>query len=380
MRSSPFIERLETRIAPASVTATLSGGTLKIVAASDSAETDFMLRQTGADSFDLYDNSVSITPIHLTGVKAIKATLSPLDDHVVIYLNGETSPFRGSITIDGVSGSDSINVGGGGTLEGDLTVKITGTGGSIEIGNEMDVRGSVRLSSAGGHAEIYSSLGSLTATGFSSVYFGYAVDIRGAVKITAAPHTDMTVTTAGGTYGHFRGNLTIIGSDANDRVEVRGTVDGDIKLKLGEGENSFLLGGGNPAEPGGSTILGGSLNYTGGFGSDFIKISAEATLGSTMKVRPGGGDNALELLTADKLTALTYQGGKGADTFTFGIQGGDFLRARVNLGGGSDQATISNTRALSLRLDGGDGTDVLNAVDAIAGLIARRFEPIDPTA
>src|SRR5678815_5232094 len=102
MNLPSFIECLESRIAPASVAATLSHGILKIVAADVDASADFHLYQTGARSFDLYDQ-VSTEPIHFNGVKGIKATLSSVDDHAAFILAAAT-PFHGSIAVDAKEG------------------------------------------------------------------------------------------------------------------------------------------------------------------------------------------------------------------------------------------------------------------------------------
>jgi hypothetical protein len=157
-------------------------------------------------------------------------------------------------------------------------------------------------------------------------------------------------------------------------------VDGHLNLRLGDGDNSFLLGGGISGFP--ATTLGGFLNYRGGSGADDIRIGAEVILGTAMRVHAGGGENSFELLSPGDLRSLTYRGGAGHDVFTLGEEGGERLRARVYLGDGNDEATVRTIDVLDLRIDGGangdeaDEKDILRAVADIAGMTARRFESV----
>jgi hypothetical protein len=380
MQTPSRIEPLEPRIAPANVIATLRAGILNIVPADPSAEAEFGLKQTGANSFDLYDYIGAPEPLlHFTGVKAIKATLTALPDDAGILLSEEFPPFRGSISVNGVAGGDTMWIGGPGVLAGDLTFKTSGPGGSFAL-DAATIRGHTILKTGGGGAaELFGDLGSLNATGFTNLEFGYAADVRGAVKIISPPllHTGVT---AQGPFTHFHSNVTVIGGDGNDSVDIRGVVDGNLLVRLGAGENRLQVGGG--VQGFGATTVRGSLRYFGGSGADTIRIELGVILGATMAVTAGHGENSLDLLSPGDLTSLTYRGGDHFDAFTLGADGGEFLRARVSLGHASDHATIHNVNLLSLRIDAGsDGGlhsefDVLRLAGDIAQITHRGFESV----
>ena len=379
MQTPPRIELLEPRIAPANVIATLRGGVLQVVPADPTAEAVLDLRQTGRDSFDLYDSQAASEPLqHFTGVKAINATLTGLDDDVTISLRGDLPAFRGSISVDAGAGGDLFWIGGTGMLAGDLTFKTRGSA-SVELGNESGIRGRTALSATSGVVEIFSDLDTLSVSGFANVSFGFESDIRGAVKITAPPLVNMFVT-AQGPYTHFHKGLTVIGSAANDQVDLRGTFENQITFRLGDGDNSVIVGGGAAGFP--ATTLNGPLNYLGGSGADSVIIGEEVLLNTALRVLAGDGENSLELRAPGDLRSLIYRGGAGGDAFTLGGTGGEFLRAQVNLGDANDQATVLAANVLSLRIDGGangpepDEMDILHAVADIAGMTARRFESI----
>lgn len=379
MQTPPGIELLEPRIAPANVIATLRGGVLQIVPADPNAEAVVDLRQTGRDSFELYDSISASEPLlHFTGVRAISAKLTSLDDDVTISLGAESPAFRGSISVDGGAGNDLLWMGGGGVLAGDLAFKTSGSG-SVELGNVSAIRGETVLSAAGGVAEIYGDLGALSVTGFSNVSFGSVAEIHGAAKVIAPPRVEMFVSVQG-PYTHFHKGLTVIGSAGNDHVDIRGVVDKHLTLRLGDGDNSLVLGGGAAGFP--AARLAGRLDYVGGAGADSVIIEDEVMLGTAMRVVAGDGENTLELLAPGDLRALLYRGGSGRDVFTLGDEGGASLRAHVHLGDGNDEANVLAKDVLSLRIDGGangtepDEMDVLHAVADIAGMTARRFESI----
>ncbi len=379
MQTPPRIELLEPRIAPANVIATLRGGILQIVPDDPNAEAVLDLRQTGPNSFDLYDSQAASEPLqHFTGVKAINATLSGQDDTMTISLGEDLPAFRGSITVNAGAGNDLLWVGGGGALAGNLTFKTTGSG-SVDIGNATAIHGKTVLSAAGGVAQLYSDFGAVSVSGFSNVEFGAFAEIRGQANVTAPALVEMWVT-AQGPYTHFHKGLTVVGSAGNDHVDVRGTVDGNLTLRLGDGDNSLLLGGGATgfADP----TLHGRLNYLGGSGADTVTVSEEVILGSAVRILAGDGENSFDLSAAGDLRSLLYRGGAGHDVFTLGEAGGESLRARVSLGDGNDEATVLAAQVLDLRIDGGaqgsdpDEADILHAIAEIAGMTALRFESV----
>src|SRR5688500_15338428 len=105
---SSQIEVLEPRIAPASLSGTLSNGTLTIVALGATPAVAAFLVQLDAGSFDLVDTS-TLPTTHFDNVRKVQAALSDVgDDFKIILVPGTDS--RVSFSITSGTGNDQIAV------------------------------------------------------------------------------------------------------------------------------------------------------------------------------------------------------------------------------------------------------------------------------
>lgn len=123
----------------------------------------------------------------------------------------------------------------------------------------------------------------------------------------------------------LNGNLTYVGGDGVDNVNIDGTIAGSASVILGNGDNTFGLTG----------AINGNLSVLAGNGNDTLTPFA-GFLGGNLDVNLGNGDNSLEIDSAFIGVAgyVRYQGGSGVDTLV--IAGTHSFYLQAYLGAGAD--------------------------------------------
>jgi cytoskeletal protein CcmA (bactofilin family) len=178
--------------------------------------------------------------------------------------------------------------------------------------------------------------GNLTATGgatvpgcFSSARIRGTVDGNVRLNLTDG---DVRVSTSGTIGGNFRISAaeTVI-----TRVGMTGTIDGSAFLDLGGSPDTSSV-----VDLRGS--IGGDLNVTSNSGSFSMNVGVPATIGGNLNVHLGDGQNYLAFYGSAGSSLggiLNYHGGRGADTIE--INGQNDFRMVVHTGGGDDTVAFA---------------------------------------
>jgi|GEM_PF-3225432 len=374
MSSSPrrsthsSLEALEARIAPATVTATLASGVLKISALSPGTATILAVTAIDPDSFIVSDGP---TPLgQFDGVHSVKITLSDQAD-TLNFFTGAT--FRGPVSVSAGNGADFISFGSTSTagIAGDVTVTAKGAA-SVGVQNAGHITGIFSVATGtGGTAAVVSqgSVGALSTTGVSTIILDQSADIAGNVHIVA-PDDGVTVTAA----ATIEGSLFVKGSvnpAKLDTVHLNGKIHGAVSLVFGEGGSVVDVQDTN------NFYLGDSLTISGKSGPDTVNLHLSSNGGffnpaiaGAVKISLGDGANSVSIDGAGRISGgVRVIGGAANDSLTLTnvFVGGV---TRFDLGAGTNGATVTGTNLLGglvVTSGAGDDTVNLNSPNSIGG-------------
>jgi len=391
------IEGLECRIAPAALTAKFSAGLLTI--SGDPAAANIEIVET-AGSFEVFDGAASLG--QFSGVKNITATIQGnasvnanladggIAGSLKVSINGTGTltlfsnshvdgalVFKGNdaaqlltlgtnvvvgknLTFNGQSGEDSFTIGGGTTIRGNATFTAIEFGAFTNI-SVITIEGSLRFKNAANSVD----------STFRREGGTEPVNIGGALSYVGGPGDDSLSlgSTIGGdvTFIDSAGNNTFnVAADSiihgkvtmktgvgNDRFNIQsGSVDEDVTLKLGDGNNDFFYG------IAGGVTIGGSLTFTTGHGADLWQGSGGGmSIANNLTINLGDGLNTIAASSNVGGNRVTVNTGDGSDTVS--LDGGaPNAIIKVSLGGGNDSLAGTILRdPISATYDGGDGTD-----------------------
>jgi hypothetical protein len=390
LRARLSLEPLESRWCPA-LTAGVSHGLLTISGAAASPSDTITVKETAANTFEVDDNGTAVST-DLANVNSVRINLSGSAGHILnvdlgtftlsgnlsINLGGGTNALNvsdGSITgrlsIAGGSGTDTVDLGGTGTLS-------VGKNTLVDLGapadNSLTVQSGVTLSGSlvtGGVNNVTLAQGSSVARdllifGGNS---GSTVDVEGSVGrdlavvnpffagnqqssttltlgSTASVGNDLIflnarsnafnsqlTTAAGSTIG---GSLYYLGSGKGDVVDLAGSVAKNALLDMRGGNNQvtlesgatisgaagFFFGNGDNALKLDGTIgTSGSTATTlfvaAGSGSNTVTLDPTATVNGSARIRLGSGNNTLDLHDAATITGTLTAKGGGNSSSTF---------------------------------------------------------------
>lgn len=322
----------------------------------------------GSDSFDS------------TGLKVAGAT-SILGGEGTdgVVLSNHTN--LGAITVDGGAGNDTVTFGGDYTLvRSKLTYTDTIGDNNFQVSSKSATFSSFQYTGGTGE-DMLSFTSPILRTGAITVDFstgvgnflieGKSATIGGALNVKLGAATSgtcevksdiFTITGAmnvglgiGGNflqiapllYGRIGGALKVTteaGEDAGtDLIMVSGaevSIGGGVNVQLGEGSNSFTLGG---------TVFrsGGDFVYTGGGGGDFVGLAPDnLTVSKKLVLNMGGGGNTADLAGSNNVLTggMQYTGGDGEETLNLG---GNWRAGAMNLqlGAGNAEVTLLAGRA-----------------------------------
>lgn len=391
------IEGLESRIAPAALSARFSAGLLTI--AGDPLAGNVDIVET-AGSFEVFDGTTSLGTF--TGVKNIRASIqgnaninanltdggisgslkvsatgaatlaltagSQINGALVFNGNdaaqslslGDNTVIGKSLTYNGRLGEDFFTIGAGTTIGGNATLNGTEFG-IFTTSSAITIEGNLRFNNASNSlASTFRRDGGSEPinVGGSLSYIGGRGDDSLSIGSTIGGNVTFNDKTGDNTFNiaegsTIQGRITMTTGSGNDRFNIQsGIVDKDLTLKLGEGDNAFFYG------IAGNVNVGGSLVFTGGQGVDQMQTSGGGMIiGGNLTINLGNGLNTIiasTIVTGNKVTINT---GDGADAVS--IDGGaSNATIKVSLGAGNDSLAGSLLRdPVSATYNGGAGTD-----------------------
>ncbi|MGB8169730.1 MAG: hypothetical protein WCF18_19670 [Chthoniobacteraceae bacterium] len=390
------IESLEPRIAPAALVAKFAGGTLTVTG--DAATNVVKLQGAGA-SVEVFDGMTSLGIF--AGVKNIVAKLDGGTTATANFLGGGIA---GSVTVV-ENGPSSFTIGASSAIGGALAVTGDGLAQTFSVGDNVTV--GKALTFAGGLGADSFTIGNNVSIGGNATFSGAesgifnvtnVTTISGslafknaatplAVMISTAGAAGLNVTgkvsyagglsddnlflggtfSAGATFADLKGNngfglaagsivhgsISMTTGAGNDSINIQsGTVDKDVTLKLGSGNNAFRYG------IAGSVTISGNLSFTGGAGDDLWQsFGGGMTLGKNLTLQFGDGMNTATAGVTVGGTKVSITTGSGTDSISID---GSALNAAVvvSLGAGTDSlGGVLMNHPLSAKYDGGAGVD-----------------------
>jgi hypothetical protein len=314
---SSSLELLETRIAPATISASVAGGVLKINALSPTGAATAHVNQVDADSFQVVDGSDILGVFD--NVKSIVANLSNVNDTLdILFFPGPT--FRGSIIVNSLAGQDSINFfsAGGGVNPSSMVgpVTVTSLGDSFtHLFAGANIRGPVKVSSPAGGVFLDSTVETLTTSQLSVVHLNSPAIVKGTLTVNMVPpaggggaiNTAFQMDAGSSVRGALNYNSAGLGGDI---LTLAGQIMGKATLKLGDGFNGVTMSDTFRAHNT-LTVKGGAQGDTVSLvGPNFFTTS----IGGIMSLALGDGDNHVTVNQSRIAGALRVTAGTGFDT------------------------------------------------------------------
>jgi hypothetical protein len=390
LRARLSLEPLESRYCPA-LTASVSHGLLTVSGAAASPSDTITVKETAAGTFEVDDNGTAVSS-GLTNVSGVRIALTGNADHVLevdlgaftlagnlsVNLGGGTNALTvsdGSITgrlsVVGGSGTDTIDLGGTGTLSvGKDTLVALGAPADVSLtvhsgvtlsgnlvtedvndvtlaqgssvardllvfggssGSTIDMEGSVGRDlavlepffAANEQSPTTLTLGSSASVGDDLVFLNARSNSFGS----------QLTTQAGSTIGH---SLYYLGTGQGDVVDLAGSIGKNAFLALRGGDNQVTLESGGSIAGSAAFLFGngdntltldGTIGTSGttattlfvaaGRGNNTVTLDASATVNGSARILLGPGQNRLDLHDAATITGtLTARGGgNSASTF-----------------------------------------------------------------
>ncbi len=298
----------------------------------------------------------------------------------------------GSVSVQGGSGNETLNLGTDGTGNNatpvrigcdvtfapranpapglvntfdsqDSTAPVVTIGGSLSISNTAQI--AVGVNTTVGH-DVSVTVGtglpltlfdvgtinrnlSVTSTGTTSnIKLGSAgkpARVLGSVTANLGNGNDTFSFIPGSTVG---GNATITTGTGNDTVSLDGAVAGNLSLNAGDGTDAVEFSG----------SVSGTLGITDGSGNDSITLTGTAP--GAVNVTTGSGTDTITVTTVPG-GLLTFRGGNGGDSLTLNGKGN--YHVNVVFGSGDDSFTI----------DIGAGNTLTGLVDGGSRVAANVF-------
>ena len=308
-----------------------------------------------------------ITPVN-------NLTVNLLDGNSDLDVNLDGSGLAGDLTLNVGNGNRSLYFGGtSNTIGGDLTVTAGSGGQTVEVAvnahlgvgghasfdlgtgldvvdensNNIDVSGDLTLT----------GVNQFETSGLTSVGGNVAVDTTGETESSLFDDDEKLVVT---------GDFTYTGGLGDDGVYLNGfsgtEIGGNVTIHLG----GNVLGGEQDAYLNGpGSVFGGNVMVTSTDAShtDTYLTASSVTISGNIDIDLGGGTNFANILGAVVAgTSVTYGGGSGTDTVSFGTTGNP-VDVDVNLGAGNDDFNLlagASIQPTTLTVDFGGGVDTFD--------------------
>jgi hypothetical protein len=205
---------------------------------------------------------------------------------------------NGVLTITGDGGNNAIVVSETATA-GTYTVKANDLAGTVTAAGVTSIvvstgAGNDLVNFVGNAADGTALTGTLSVTGDDTLTVGIHsnFNVTGAVTVSDTGSGRLRVAVAGP--GTTLGGATVTGGSGNDSFSIQNgaTVNGNLSLDLGDGDNTVNVGAANV----GATTITGTLGVVGGAGNDVVAVSSAST-GAEMFDLGSGNDTVTVLNT-----------------------------------------------------------------------------------
>jgi fibronectin-binding autotransporter adhesin len=394
-KTRPFVEQLEGRWVPATITLyhgslTISGPILGAIGVTQNA-------LTGA--FNVTEGGRNQGTYVVTGNLTIDTTYSLMPraaDFITVTLaNGKR--LNGNLTINSGNGNDTVGVdgaGGEGTparIGGNLNIDAGKGNDTVSIGtaNGLRVGGLTQLNGNLGANTMFignGTAGATTLSGDTKITNVQNLPTNGATFAGNLCINDANTTNPNSVWLDFATSvgksLRIIGGSGSNVVTLEGTVSGTTTVDLSNGHNfltvnataffaqDFTYTGGSRGDTVnlGAAGFGGDLNLTEGDGKNAWNLASNFTVGGDMNLTAGNGDNAFGAFEGQVDGNLTITVGYGTNSFNF--SGAAFARVdgvvTYTSGNGDNTFEVSTGfRMLTLNITFGTGDDTFT-IDSAA--------------
>lgn len=378
------IEALESRIAPATVTVSLTAGALNL--SSDGGAHDVTITGLDATTFQL--TGAAGTSFHVEGggadsatlvlvspLKTLTATLGDGNDQLSLVglniagevtiaggegtnaINIDTVSVKGSLTISGGAGADTVNATGGVfSVKKDATLDL-GNGTNAFVANASLIQVGKNFSYTGGSG----------ADSFTTPQGGLTV---GGDFSMAAGAGAMTVDVQATNIFNIGKNLIVDSSAslAGDVVSLRftsyfGKIGGDVRIADGAGNlqyNQYFIG---------INSVRGNFSIATGAGSSAVYFSTLQLTGKSVTIDASASSSstvAFNGYSGTILKGFKYTGGAGADSVYFSVLGGTGRAFNasldIDLGGGDNDVAVGTFGSTfkTISIVGGAGKDQIS--------------------
>jgi hypothetical protein len=409
------IEALESRISPAALTAKLLAGVLTI--SGDPAATTVGITQTGGSievtdgvtSLGIFNGAKSIN-FNLVGGATVNLALAgnglpglcKIAAHGASVINVTTgSHLNGGLVVTGDEnaqkvnltdnvvigkrlsfkagdGVDNITIANGGTIGGNLSLASVETGAFNATSIPTAITGNLNVNNRGDSGSVFIQTNGNAGLSISGALHYVGGLFNDNLFLTATVAKEVTFTDVKGDNGFsltvgsvVHGSLKVNTGVGSDGFNIQaGTIDGNVTLNFGGGNNMFFYGIGGPVS------IGGNLNITAGSGNDQWQGSGGLlTVGKNVHANLGNGTNTISAGMSISGTSLVVITGSGMDIVS--IDGvGTNIAAIIALGAGNDVlgGTLLDT-VKSANFNGGAGTDHFVENTLVADpIVIRSFE------
>jgi hypothetical protein len=391
------LEPLELRIAPAALAAKLSGGVLFITGDSQ-VDTVNILDLSG--SIEVLDGGASVGKFD--NVKSIKmniqgggfvnvnlsnagipGSITATTAGVTIFtlvtgstvnggfgLKGDISSqtltlqtgvvIGKSLTFDGSGGTDSFTIGDGVNIGGNATFIAAEDGAFTTTTASTTINGALRFKNTSTSLPV-----DITTTGTNGLNVSGKVSYAGGTTDDAlflagtfgrsATFSDSSGNNAFafGQNSTLHDSIKVVTGDGNDIIGLQGgTFDGNVSLKLGDGNNTFSYG------IAGSVTVGGNISMVTGVGNDEWRTSGGGmTISGNVTMNLGDGTNKILASAIVNGSRINITMGSGGDSVAFDGSATN-AAVRIFLGAGNDDlaGVLLRDNASGL-FNGGEGTD-----------------------
>ncbi len=313
---------------------------------------------------------------------------------------GQSIRFVGGTGDDSITtNSASLTLAGGIDFTGDAganDISLSGASGKTSIG-KLATGQSVKMTGLGGDDTIATGVASLTLAGGVDFTAGDGTNLinlvadNGVVKIGKLTG-GQSILFNGGTgsdditsdiaVATLAGGIELNGAGGNNDLEFDD--DGVVKIgKFGMGQSVLFTGltdADNEIDFGGFVTLAGSVEVTGGSGTDDIDFDGKISVGKNaagVSVSMVGNDGADDIDFTDNITlagSLKHDGGNGDDTVDFNSVDTLTIKGAVEFIGGTgadtfDLVSFQLVLGSTLTVTGGDDADdfTLRADGSVAG-------------
>ncbi|MGD9661203.1 MAG: hypothetical protein AB7U63_08010 [Porticoccaceae bacterium] len=257
----------------------------------------------------------------------------------------------GTTTVNGGTGSDTVDVSSFGATYAIDVELINGTGVNNTITIEQNVdNGNVTVNGFGGGSDLLNIVGAIGGTVTTS-----------SVETINDSNAGNTIVATGNGVGS--GNVTANLFDGNDTLTITNANTATVTAETGT--NTITIGAGVT-----------NANITGGTGVNTGVDIINVTVSNNATVNSGDGD---DVITVNANNAATVNGGAGADIITVNVDGANIGgSASVEGGTGNDILNVYTQNTETSTVVGGAGNDTINLNDIAAGGVDLiRFGTID---